>query len=147
MDQVQYKTQQAQQVNQLLNLVYGLLALAVIIALIGIANTLALSVYERTRELGLLRAVGTTRGQLRAIVRAEALIISLFGALEGLLLGMVFGWAIVAALHARGVTDLVFPVGQLLIMAVLAGLAGAVAAIAPSRRAARLDILRAVTTE
>ena len=146
-DQVQYKTQQARQVNQMLNLAYGLLALAVIIALIGIANTLALSVYERTRELGLLRAVGTTRGQLRAIVRAESLIISLFGALEGLLLGMVFGWAIVAALHARGVTDLVFPVGQLLITAVLAGLAGAVAAIAPSRRAAGLDILRAMTAE
>jgi putative ABC transport system permease protein len=108
-DQVQYKARQARQVNQMLNLVYGLLALA--------------------------------------IVRAESLIISLFGALEGLLLGMVLGWAIVAALRARGVTDLVFPVGQLLIMAVLAGLAGAVAAIAPSRRAARLDILRAVTTE
>lgn len=71
----------------------GLLALAIIIALIGIANTLALSVHERTRKLGLLRAVGTTRGQLRSIVRAEALIISLFGALEGLLLGMIFGWA------------------------------------------------------
>jgi putative ABC transport system permease protein len=147
MDQVQYKARQAQQVNQMLNLVYGLLALAVIIALIGIANTLALSVYERTRELGVLRAVGTTRGQLRAIVRAESVIISLFGALEGLLLGMIFGWAIVAVLRSRGVTHLVFPVRQLLIMAVLAGLAGVVAAIAPSRRAARLDILRAVTTE
>jgi putative ABC transport system permease protein len=146
-DQVQYKAQQAQQVNQLLNLVYGLLALAIIIALIGIANTLALSVHERTRELGLLRAVGTTRGQLRSIVRAEALIISLFGALEGLLLGMIFGWAIVAVLRARGVTTLVLPAGQLLAMAGLAGLAGIVAAIAPSRRAARLDILRAVTTE
>jgi putative ABC transport system permease protein len=147
MDQVQYKARQTRQVNQMLNLVYGLLALAVIIALIGIANTLALSVYERTRELGVLRAVGTTRRQLRAIVRAESLIISLFGALEGLLLGMVFGWAIVAVLRSRGVTHLVFPVRQLLIMAVLAGLAGVVAAIAPSRRAARLDILRAVTTE
>jgi putative ABC transport system permease protein len=146
-DQVQYKAQQAQQVNQLLNLIYGLLALAIIIALIGIANTLALSVHERTRELGLLRAVGTTRGQLRSIVRAEALIISLFGALEGLLLGMIFGWAIVAVLHSRGVTKLVFPAGQLLAMAALAGLAGIVAAIAPSRRAARLDILRAVTTD
>lgn len=147
LDQVQYKARQAQQVNQMLNLVYGLLALAVIIAVIGIANTLALSVYERTRELGLLRAVGTTRGQLRAMVRAESLIISLFGALEGLLLGMVFGGAIVAALRSRGITHLVFPVGQLLIMAMLAGLAGVAAAVAPSRRAGRLDILRAVTTE
>ena len=98
-DQAQYKAQQAQQVNQLLNLVYGLLALAVLIALIGIANTLALSIYERTRELGLLRAVGTTRRQLRAMVRYEALVISLFGAIEGLVLGVLFGWAIVAALH------------------------------------------------
>jgi putative ABC transport system permease protein len=146
-DQLQYKAQQSQQVNQLLNLIYGLLALAVIIAFIGIANTLALSVHERTRELGLLRAVGTTRGQLRSIVRAEALIISLFGALEGLLLGMIFGWAIVTVLRSKGVTTLVFPAGQLLAMAGLAGLAGIVAAIAPSRRAARLDILRAVTTD
>jgi putative ABC transport system permease protein len=147
MDQVQYKAQQAQQVNQLLNLVYGLLALGVVIALIGIANTLALSVYERTRELGLLRAVGMTRGQLRSTVRSESLVISLFGAIEGLALGMLFGWAIVAAMHSQGITHLVFPVPQLLAMAVLAGLAGIVAAIAPSRRAARLNILQAVTTE
>ncbi len=147
MNESQYQAQQAQQVNQLLNLVYGLLALAVIIALIGIANTLSLSVYERTRELGLLRAVGTTRGQLRSIVRWEALVISLLGAVEGLVLGMLFGWAIVTASHSSGITHLVFPVTQLLILAALAGLAGIVAAIAPSRRAARLDILRAVTTE
>ncbi len=147
LDQVQYRAQQARQVDQLLNLVYGLLALAVIIALIGIANTLALSIYERTRELGLLRAVGTTRGQLRSIVRAEALVISLFGAIEGLLLGVLFGWAIVAALHTQGITRLAFPVPQLLGVAVLAAVAGIVAAIAPSRRAARLDILQAVTTE
>jgi len=147
MDQVQYRAQQSQQVNQLLNLVYGLLALAVVIALIGIANTLALSIYERTHELGLLRAVGTTRGQLRSIVRAESLVISLFGALEGLVLGILFGWAIVAALHTQGITHLAVPVPQLLGVAVLAGLAGIVAAIAPSRRAARLDILQAVTTE
>ena len=147
MDQIQYKAQQAQQVNQLLNLVYGLLALGVVIALIGIANTLALSVYERTRELGLLRAVGATRGQLRAAVRAESVVIALFGTLEGLVLGMLFGWAIVTAMHSQGITHLTFPVLQLLLVAVLAGVAGVVAAIAPSRRAARLDILRAVTTE
>jgi putative ABC transport system permease protein len=147
MDQAQYKAQQAQQVDQMLNLVYGLLALAVVIALIGIANTLALSVYERTRELGLLRAVGTTRGQLRSMVRSEALVISLLGAIEGLALGLLFGWAIVVALHSQGITRLVFPVVQLLVLAVMAALAGIVAAIAPSRRAARLDVLRAVTTE
>jgi len=147
MDQVQYKAQQAQQVNTLLNLVYVLLALAVIIALIGIANTLALSIYERTRELGLLRAVGTTRGQLRSMVRSEALVISLFGAIEGLVLGTLFGCAMVVALHSQGVTHLSFPVAQLLAVAALAGLAGIVAAIPPSRRAARLDVLQAVTTE
>ena len=148
MDEVQYKAQQTQQVDTLLNLVYGLLGLAVIIALIGIANTLALSVYERTRELGLLRAVGTTRGQLRSMVRLEALVISLFGAIEGLVLGLLFGWAMVAALNSQGVTThLVFPVPQLLLLAALAGLAGIVAAIMPSRRAARLNILQAVTTE
>ena len=148
MDQVQYRAQQANQVNSLLNLVYGLLALAVVIALIGIANTLALSIYERTRELGLLRAVGTTRGQLRWTVCLEALIISLFGAIEGLVLGMLFGWAIVAAMHSQGVTHLVFPVWWVwLALAGGAGLASIMAAIAPSRRAARLNVLRAVTTE
>ena len=133
--------------NQLLNFVYGLLALAVLIALIGIANTLALSIYERTHELGLLRSVGATRGQLRAVVRYESLVISLFGAVEGLALGTLFGWAIVAALHSQGVTQLVFPVTQLITLAVLAGVAGIVAAFAPSRRAARLNILQALTTE
>lgn len=100
MDEVQYRTQQTQQVNQLLDLVYTLLGLAVIIALIGIANTLALSIYERTRELGLLRAVGATRGQLRSMVRSEALIIAMFGAIEGLALGMLAGWAMVTAMHS-----------------------------------------------
>lgn len=147
MDQTQYKAQQSRQVNQLLNLVYGLLGLAVLIALIGIANTLALSIYERTRELGLLRAVGATRGQLRAMVRAEALIISLFGAIEGFVLGILLGSAIVAALRSQGVTTLTVPFAQLLALVILAGIAGIVAAIAPSRRAARLDILQAVTTE
>jgi len=146
-DQDQYKASQTQQYNTLLNLVYVLLALAVLIALIGIANTLALSIYERTRELGLLRAVGATRGQLRSMVRAEALVISAFGALEGLVLGTFFGWAIVDSMGSLGVTQLTFPVPQLLIVTVLAALAGLLAAIAPSRRAAKLNILQAVTTE
>ena len=146
-DQAQYKASYTQSVDTLLNLVYGLLALSVLIALIGIANTLALSIYERTRELGLLRAVGMTRGQLRSMVRAEALVISAFGALEGLVLGALFGWAIVAAMRSSGVTQLVFPVPQLLVVAVVAALAGLLAAIAPSSRAAKLNILQAVTTE
>ena len=147
MDRTEYKQQQEAQIDQLLNMVYGLLALALIIALIGIANTLALSIYERTRELGLLRAVGMTRGQLRATVRAESVIIALLGAVEGLVVGTLFGWAVVAALRSQGVSRLSVPVTQLVVIAVLAGLAGVVAAAAPGRRAARLDVLRAITTE
>ena len=147
LDQAQYKAKQSQQINQLLNLVYGLLALAVLIALIGIANTLALSISERTRELGLLRAVGMTRRQLRASVRSEAVIIALFGAVEGLVVGVLFGWALVAALASSGITTLRIPIGQLLVVAVLAGAAGVLAAVVPGRRAARLDVLRAITAE
>jgi putative ABC transport system permease protein len=147
LDQAQYKAQQEQQINQLLNLVYALLGLAVIIALIGIANTLALSTYERTRELGLLRAVGMTRPQLRSTIRTESLIISFFGALEGLVLGVLFGWALVAALGPSGVNKIDVPVVQLLVLGAIAGLAGIAAAVAPGRRAARLDVLRAITTE
>jgi putative ABC transport system permease protein len=146
-DQAQYKAAQSASVNTLLNLVYALLALSVLIALIGIANTLALSIYERIREFGLLRAVGMTRGQLRGAVRVEALVISAFGALEGLVLGVIFGWALVHAMSSSGVTQLAFPVTQLLIVTVVAALAGLLAAIAPSRRAAKLNILQAVTTE
>jgi putative ABC transport system permease protein len=146
-DQDQYKASQTQSYNTLLNLVYELLALAVLIALIGIANTLALSIYERTRELGLLRAVGATRGQLRWMVRTEALVISAFGALEGLVLGAFFGWAIVDSMHSLGVTQLAFPVSQLLMVTVVAALAGLLASITPSRRAAKLNILQAVTTQ
>ncbi len=147
LDQAQYKQQQASQINQMVNLIYALLVLAIIIALIGIANTLALSTFERTRELGLLRAVGMTRGQLRSTVRSESLIISMFGAVEGLVVGILFGWALVAALSSQGVTQLAIPVAQLLVVAMVAGLAGIVAALAPSRRAAHLNVLRAVTTE
>jgi putative ABC transport system permease protein len=146
-DQDQYKASQSASVDTLLNLMYALLALSVLIALIGIANTLALSIHERIRELGLLRAVGMTRSQLRSAVRAEALVISAFGALEGLVLGVFLGWALVNAMRSSGVTQLTFPVPQLLVVAVLAALAGLLAAIAPARRAARLNVLRAITTE
>ncbi len=147
LDRTEYKKQQLAQVNQLLSLVYGLLALALTIALIGIANTLALSIHERTRELGLLRAVGMTRAQVRSTVRLESVIIALLGAAEGLVVGTLFGCAVVVALHSQGVSVLTIPVGQLIAVAVVAGLAGVIAAISPSRRAARLDVLRAITTE
>jgi putative ABC transport system permease protein len=119
-----------------------LLALAMLIALIGIANTLALSIRERTRELGLLRAVGATRRRLRAMVRAEAVVISVFGAVEGLVLGTLFGLAVVTAMRSAGVSRLSVPVLQLILLTALASLAGLVAAILPGRRAARLNILK-----
>jgi putative ABC transport system permease protein len=113
----------------------------------GIANTLALSIAERHREVGLLRAVGTTRPQLRSTIRWEAVIIALQGTLLGLVIGVFFGWALVSALHDQGVTLFQVPVLSLLVVVVLAALAGALAAIPPSRRAAKLDVLRAVVTE
>jgi putative ABC transport system permease protein len=124
-----------------------LLLMAVIIALLGIGNTLALSILDRIRELGLMRAVGMTRRQLRTTVRLESIVIALQGAVLGLLIGLVFGWAIVHALNIFGTNVVSIPYQTLLIMVVLAGVAGVVAAIRPAQRAAKLNILRAVATE
>ncbi|HEY3259047.1 MAG TPA: ABC transporter permease, partial [Pseudonocardiaceae bacterium] len=135
------------QINQILVLFYLLLALAVVIAFIGIINTLALSVLERIRELGLLRAVGMTRRQLRAMIRWEAVIIAVLGAVLGLVVGTFFGWTLVRALHSQGITDFRLPVGTLLVFVAAAAVAGVLAAIFPGIRAARIDILRAITTE
>ena len=147
LDRAQYKADQTKFFNQLLALVYALLGLAIIIALMGIANTLALSIAERHREVGLLRAVGMTRPQLRSTIRWEAVIIALQGTLLGLVIGVFFGWALVSALHDQGVTLFRVPVLSILVVVVLAALAGALAAVLPSRRAAKLDVLRAVVTE
>jgi putative ABC transport system permease protein len=144
LDRTEYKAEQEAQIDQLLGLMYGLLGLALVIALIGIANTLALSVHERTHELGLLRAVGMTRPQLRRTVRAEAVIIAVLGTVEGLVVGTLLGWAVVSALESEGVTTLSIPFTQLAVVTVVASLAGVVAAAAPGRRAARLDVLSAI---
>jgi putative ABC transport system permease protein len=144
-DQAQFKARITGQIDQMLNLVYGLLALAVVIALIGIANTLALSVHERTRELGLLRAVGMQRRQLRRAVRWEALLIAGLGAGLGLLLAVGGAWGVVAALHDQGITELVVPAGPLAVIAGSAGIAGLLAAMGPARRAARMDVLTALS--
>jgi len=140
------KSQQAQ-VNQLLGLVYALLGLAVLIAMIGIVNTLMLSVFERTHEIGLLRAVGMRRRQVRAMIRAEAVILSLFGAVIGVVVGTALGVAFAASLSKQGITDIVVPYGSLVVFLVLAGLLGLVAASWPARRAARMDVLSAIAAE
>ncbi|MFA5884618.1 MAG: FtsX-like permease family protein [Acidimicrobiia bacterium] len=137
---------QIAQFDQILGLMYVLLLLAVIIALVGIVNTLALSVYERTREIGLMRAVGMSRVQLRRMVRGEALITASFGSLLGLGIGLFFGVMIVRAFSSDGIA-LAIPIPQLVIFGILAGLAGLLAGVPPARRAARLDVLEAINTE
>ena len=144
-DRTEFKDAQAAQINQLLGLIYVMLLLAVIIALIGIANTLALSIYERTRELGLLRAVGMSRRQLRSSIRWESVIIALLGTLVGLVIGFFFGWAVIEALKDQGFTRFAPPAGQLILVVIVGGLAGVLAAVFPARRAAKLDVLQAVT--
>jgi len=146
-DQTQFKADQRKQVGQLINLIYALLGLAVVIAVLGIVNTLALSVIERTREIGLLRAVGLSRRQLRRMVRLESTLIAVFGGLLGLAVGAVFGVALQHALRSQGIDVLAVPVGQLLGFLLLAALIGVLAALWPARRAARLDVLTAIATE
>jgi putative ABC transport system permease protein len=146
-DRAGFVAAQTQPIDQMLNIVYALLALAVIIALIGIANTTALSIIERTRELGLLRSVGMSRRQLRSAVRWEAALIALFGAMLGLGIGVVFGGAMVKTLGSQGITMLRAPLTELVTIAVLAAIAGAGAAILPARRASRIDILGAVSAD
>ncbi len=134
-----------QDVNALLGLIYALLALAVLIALLGIANTLALSILERTRELGLLRALGMSRRQARSTIRWEAILLALFGTALGLVIGTFFGWAMVTALADEGLT-LAIPWPTLGVVTTIAAFAGVAAAALPARRAARLDILRAIAS-
>jgi putative ABC transport system permease protein len=124
-----------------------MLALAVLIALLGIVNTLALSVFERTRELGLLRAVGMTRGQVRAMVRWESAVISLIGALSGAALGIGIGLALSQALKDEGIKAISIPVQQVTVYVVLAAVAGVLAAVGPARSAAKVDVLKAVVTD
>ncbi|HMK12353.1 MAG TPA: FtsX-like permease family protein [Acidimicrobiales bacterium] len=143
----EFKNSVASQINQLVSVIYALLFLAIIIALLGIANTLALSIYERRHEIGLLRAVGMTRRQVRSSVRWESVIIALFGTALGLVIGIAFGAAIVRSLRSLGFTGFVIPLGQLVAVAIIAALAGVLAAIQPARKAAKLDILASIATE
>jgi putative ABC transport system permease protein len=117
------------------------------VAILGIVNTLALSVVERTRELGLMRAVGATRRQVRAVVRRESVLMSLLGALTGVALGVGAGIALARALADQGITTVTVPVVTLVVYFVIAVAVGVLAALGPARRASRVDVLRAVTAE
>jgi putative ABC transport system permease protein len=145
-DTEELKETQREQLNGLLSLIYALLALAVIVSIFGIVNTLALSIHERTRELGLLRAIGMSRRQVRQMVRYEAVITALIGAILGSILGIVFSVLISRPLADEGF-ELSFPVGSLLILLMLAAIAGVLAAIGPARRASRLDVLESLAYE
>ena len=143
----QFKQDQANQINTLLALIYVLLALSVIVSLFGIVNTLILSIYERTRELGMLRAIGTSRRQIRQMIRYESIITALIGGVFGLVIGVVGAILVTTfALSGSGYVQSI-PVGTLAILLVVAALAGLLAAQLPARRAARLDVLGALASE
>jgi putative ABC transport system permease protein len=143
----QFKQEQANQINTLLALIYVLLALSVIVSLFGIVNTLILSIYERTRELGMMRAIGTSRRQIREMIRYESIITALIGGVFGLVIGVVAAILVaVLALSGSGYV-LTIPVGTLIILLLVAALAGVIAAQLPARRAARLDVLAALGGE
>lgn len=134
------------QVNQLLYMIYGLLALAIIIAIIGIVNTLGLSVLERTREIGLLRSIGMTRRQLRGTITLESVAIAVLGAVLGMALGLIYGVLLQQVLK-EDLTVLFVPLGQLLVFGVIAVIVGVLAAVIPAVRASRLNVLDAISSE
>lgn len=147
LDQTQIKEQNSQQIDNLLYLIYGMLGLSIIIAALGVVNTMALSVLERTREIGLLRAVGASRRQVRRMIRWEAVLVAFTGALVGVLIGLIAGVALRQALSGDGIDVLVIPIVTVLVILSLAIVLGILAAALPARRAARLDILEAIATE
>jgi putative ABC transport system permease protein len=146
LNQQELKESREKQVQELVNLIFALLLLAIVISLFGIANTLALSIHERTRELGMLRAIGMSRRQVRTMIRYEAVITALIGAVLGMALGIVFAALIAQPLKDEGFT-LSYPVGSLAVLLLVAALAGVLAAIFPARRASRLDVLESLQYE
>jgi putative ABC transport system permease protein len=146
-DLATYKADQLAQLNGFVILIYILLVFAIFIAAIGVINTLLLSVYERTREVGLLRAVGMARSQVRSATRWESVLIAWLGTFMGIILGFFFGWVVVRALHDSGITKFSPAIRTLVAIVVLAFFLGVVAAILPGRRAAKLDVLTAISSE
>ncbi|MET7470923.1 ABC transporter permease [Micromonospora sp. NPDC005686] len=143
-DRAAFIEQQTGQLDSLLQMIQILLALAIVIAVLGIINTLALSVLERTRELGLLRAIGLRRAQTMRMITVEAVVISIFGALLGVVVGAGLGAAVVEALKDEGITDLILPWGQMVTFLILAAIIGVIAAVLPAIRAARINVLGAI---
>ncbi|MBA8959937.1 ABC transporter permease [Rhodococcus opacus] len=143
-DREQFKGTQGQQIDTLLAILYGLLALAVVIAILGIINTLALSVVERRREIGMLRAVGMQRSQMRRTIYLESMLIAVFGAAVGVLLGIAFGWGFVSTLKDQGLDQVTVPWGQVIAMLLGSGVVGVLAALWPASRAARTRPLEAI---
>ncbi len=142
----EYIDEQAASIDSFINLVYGLLALSVFIAAFGILLTMLLSVFERRRELALSRAVGMSKRQVRSMVRWEAVITSLLGALQGVIVGMALGYALVWALRSQGFKKFDLPVGTVIVVTVLAALLGVLAAIIPARRATKVNVVEAIST-
>jgi putative ABC transport system permease protein len=146
-DEAGFAREQRGPIDQLVQMIYALLGLALVIAVLGIVNTLALSVIERTREVGLLRAIGVSRRQLRVMITLESVVISVLGASLGVVLGIGFGVALMRSLRSQGLEAISVPWAQLAVFLLLALVIGVVAAVLPARRAARLDVLRAIATE
>ncbi len=143
----QYRGEQEQAIDEFLAVTVALLFLSEIIAILGIVNTLALSVFERTHEIGMLRAVGMSRRQLRRVVRGESLIIAGIGGVIGLVVGLLWGWAFTTALASEDITEFTIPVGRVLVFVVISVLAGVLAAVLPAWRASRLDVLDAIAAD
>jgi putative ABC transport system permease protein len=146
-DRSAFVDQQTAVFDTILTFIQILLALAIVIAVLGIINTLALSVIERTREIGLLRAIGLRRSQTMRMITVEAVVISVFGTLLGIVVGVGLGGAVVRALKDEGFTSFALPWSQIAIYLVAAAVIGVVAAILPAIRAARLNVLQAISYE